>query len=93
MAYTYTPEERETYFNYSDDNNTLYIYTCNKVLQKKLDNLCKKFPDTYKCVRQDKNSKSYETDKKLISIRAPKVLTEEHKAKLQENARKMHESN
>lgn len=57
----------------------------------KLDKLCKKYPDTYKLVKQDKYSKSYETNKKFISIRQPKTLSEEHIAKLQENAKKMHE--
>jgi hypothetical protein len=93
LAYNYLPEERETYFHYADDSDTCYIYTCSKTLMTKLDKLCKNFPDTYKLMKQDRYSKSYETSKKLISIRAPKTLSDEHIAKLQANAKKMHESN
>lgn len=88
----YSPEEMETYFNFSNADDILYIYTCNKALIKKLDGYCKKHPDTYKCTKQDECSKSYETNKKYISLRAPKVMTASHKAKLQENAKKMLEA-
>ena len=92
MAYKYTPEEKETLINYADDSDICYIYTCNKSLMKKLDNYCSKFPDTYKLTAQDDCSKSYTTNKKYVSVRAPKVMTKEHKVKLQENAKKMLES-
>lgn len=88
----YLAEERETIINYADDSDICYIYTCNKALMTKLDKLCKSNPDTYKLVSEEQFAKSYTTKKKYISIRAPKVLTASHKAKLQENAKKMHES-
>ena len=88
----YSPEERETYFHYDDSSDICYIYTCNKSLQKKLDGYCKKFPEIYQLTKQDDCSKSYTTKKKYISVRAPKVMSKEHKTKLQENAKKMLES-
>ena len=88
-----TAAERETYFNYSDESDICTIYTCSKPLQNKLNKLCSKYPDTYKLVREDKNSKTYTTNKKYISIRQPKTLSEEYIAKLQDNAKKMRENN
>lgn len=85
----YTAEEKETYFNYDESSDVCHIYTCSRSLITKLDKLCKKFPDTYKCVKEDNCSKSYVTSKKMISIRAPKVLSEEHKAKLKLNGKNM----
>jgi hypothetical protein len=91
-SYKYSPEEMETLINFDNSSDTCYIYTCNKTLQKKLDNYCSKFPDTYKLTAQDSCSKSYTALKKYISIRAPKIMTKEHKIKLQKNAKKMLES-
>jgi len=85
LAYKYTPEEKETYYNFSDASDICYIYTCNKSLQKKLDAFCKKFPEIYQLTTQDECSKSYTTKKKYVSVRAPKVMTKEHKEKVQKN--------
>jgi hypothetical protein len=83
----YTTEERETYFNYDDSSDICYIYTCNKTLMKKLDAFCKKHPEIYKLVKEDECSKSYTTKKKYVSVRAPKTISKEHKAKLQGNTK------
>jgi len=88
----YIASERETYFNYSDEDDNLYIYTCSKSLIKKLDGLCIKFPSDFQLTKQDECSKSYISKKKFVSIRAPKVMSASHKSKLQENAKKMLES-
>ncbi len=81
----YTPEERETYYSFSDDSDVCYIYTCNKTLMKKFDKFCLSHPNEYKCVKQDDCSKSYVTKKKYISARVPKTISKEHKEKLQRN--------
>ena len=83
----YTPAERETYYNFDDSSDICYIYTCNKTLQKKLDGFCKKHPDIYKLTAQDECSKSYTTKKKYVSVRAPRTLSEDHKAKLKLNGK------
>lgn len=87
----YTAEERETFFNFDDSSDICYIYTCSKTLMNKLDKLCKKFPNEYKLEKQDDCSKSYITKKKYVSIRTPKIMSASHLAKLQENAKKMHD--
>jgi hypothetical protein len=92
LAYKYTPEELETYINYSNASDECYIYTCNKSIQKKIDGYCKKFPNEYRLEKEDSCSKSYITKKKYITIRSPKVMTAKQKAQLQLNAEKMLEA-
>jgi hypothetical protein len=64
--------ERETTINFSDGDQTAIIYTCNKAMIRKLDKFCLKYPSVYQLLRQDEYSKTYQTIKKYISIRAPK---------------------
>ena len=55
-----TKVERETIINYSEDTNQADIYTCSLQVMRKLDKLCEKYPDTYRCVSRDEYSATYE---------------------------------
>lgn len=86
MDYNLTKTEQETIISYDNQNDECDIYTCDRKLMNRLDGLCKKHPDAFKCKKQDKYSKTYIVPKKLVSIRAPKILSEEQKQKLREHS-------
>ena len=77
-----TAPERETIVLFDDESNECQIYTCSRPIMTKLDRLCKSQPDNYKLTKQDSQSKTYLTDKRLISFRAERQkreLTDEQK--------------
>lgn len=88
MAYTLSKYECETVINYNDESKEATVYTCNKSMKNRLTKLSEKFPDVFKLQSEDEHSKTYTFPKNLISIRAPKVLTEEQRLKMQEQARR-----
>jgi hypothetical protein len=89
-----TALERETTIIMNDEDTFITIYSCQRPIITKLDKLCKSNPDTYRLVKSDEYSKTYECPKKLISFRTPsakRILSEEQKEELRirmQNARK-----
>lgn len=70
------PNERETCFGWDDLNDDCQLITYNKALMRRLDELCKEFPDQYKMVNKiyyDKKleGKEYTFPKNLVTIRKP----------------------
>jgi len=82
MGYKLTNYERETIINFNEAEKMASIYTCNKVLIRKLNGFCKKRPDLFKLDEVDLPSKTYIFPKSLVSIRCPKILTEAQKERL-----------
>lgn len=76
--------EQETIINSNNAEKMAEVYTADPVMIRKLDKLVEKYPNTYKVVKQDDESKTYQFPKKLIRFGAPvtRVYTEEEKAKL-----------
>lgn len=72
--------EQETVINFNDEEKTASVYTRQRVIMRKLDALCEKYPEAYKLIKRTEIDATYEMPKKLISFRSPKVLTEEQKA-------------
>lgn len=74
--------EQETIVNYNNEEKTASVFTCDPVVQRKLDKYVNKYPDVYKCVKvtqvaEGQFSKEYEiANKKLVSFRPPVVMTE-----------------
>lgn len=89
MDYKLSNYERETIVNFNEEESIASIYTCSKALIRKLDTYCKKRPDLYKLDEEDSPSKTYTFPKKYISIRLPKVLTEEQRKQLIERGRRI----
>ena len=89
MSYNLTKYEMETIINFNEEESIASIYTCSKALIRKLDTYCKKRPDIYKLDEVDSPSKTYTFPKKLISLRIPKVLTEEQRKQLIERGRRL----
>lgn len=79
-----TNYERETIINYNDEEKEATVYTCNKALMARMARLSKKHPDIFKLVAQDEYSKTYSFPKKYASIRNPRIMSEEQKAKVRE---------
>lgn len=87
--------ETETIINFNDEESEARIYTCNRALIKKFDDLCRRFPKTYHIYRQDEYSKTYVFPKTLVSfrtVREKKVLTPEEKEAAKARARVMHQA-
>lgn len=82
--YTLTKAESETIINFNDDEDRAILYTCNKAMIRKMDNLCSKFPEHYTLVKQDQYSKTYSFFKKLVAIKQPRILSEEQKKRVSE---------
>lgn len=80
--------EKETVINFNDEEKKAIVYTCNSKLIEKLISYCDKHKDKFKLICQDKISATFEIDKKLISIRQPRIYTDEQKEKLRENLKK-----
>lgn len=93
--YSLTKWEQETVINYNEDEKQASIFTHSKSLIKKLDSLCKKFPELYVLEKEDKQwqSKTYILLKKYIAIKAPKKLSKEQIQKQKERMLKVNESN
>lgn len=88
------PIERETVIVFNDEEEFATIYTSQKPMMTKLDKLCKNNSDTYKLVREDEVSKTYECPKELIGFRSPrekKELSEEQREELRKRGRKLAE--
>lgn len=76
-----TKLEQETTINYNQDEQNADVYTCDRKLQRKLEILAEKDAQVVK-ISEDKYSKRFTIPKRYLSIRMPKVLTEESKQKL-----------
>lgn len=89
-----TIDERFTCIGWEDDSKIAQITTCNKPLQRKLTEYCKKYPKSFKKVNEiifddetEPDILEFDIDKKLITIRQPKEskpMTEEEKKKVGE---------
>jgi hypothetical protein len=90
-----TAPERETIITFDDEGNECQIYTCSRPVMTKLDKLCKSSPEHYKLKKRDEYSKTYTTDKRLLSFRSERqkrTLTEEQRRANIERLKKARES-
>lgn len=78
-----TIDERFTCIGFEDDSKIAQITTCNKPLQRKLTEYCKKFPKSFKKVNEitfddeaEPDIMEFNIDKKLVTIRQPKETKE-----------------
>lgn len=83
--------ERYTCIGYDDSTKIAQMITYNKTLMKKMDKLCKDFPDEFKEISKQYEDeklegKEYEFPKKYLTIRQPRKrkMTEEEKQKVAE---------
>lgn len=63
----YIPKnEQETVINISRDSNTAKIYSTDKTMLTRLDKMCEKAPQYYKCTSEDKSEKNNTISKEYI---------------------------
>lgn len=67
-------EEKETIilFNESSKNKICEVYTHNKKLINKMDNLCLSHNTLFKCISKDSKSKTYICPRKFIKVLKPR---------------------
>ena len=87
---------QETVVNYNNEEKIATVYTTDPIVIRKLDKLVEKYPNDYKCVKEEhlintQYAKSYEFSKKLIQFRNPVHLTEEQKEKCRQHLAKANE--
>lgn len=78
--------EQETIIVFNEAEDVAEVYTHKKSWIKKLDKMCEEFSEFVKPKLKDDYSKTYYIDKKLISIRKPRVYSQEAKKKLKQLA-------
>ena len=75
-----TKYEKETIILTSEGDHTYEIYTFNKVLQRKLIQFARKYPDQcYLKEERPEGSKTFVVEKKRVSIRLMAPLSEDKK--------------
>lgn len=78
--YKLTREEIETNINFCSADDFATVYTCSKIMMRKLDALVESRPDDVKIIAEDRFSKTYTLPKKwVMRISAPRVMTEEQR--------------
>lgn len=81
--------EQETIILFNEEETTAEVYTHNRKLIRTLDKFCKEFPDNFKEIMKDENSKTYIVPKQYVTINKPRVLTQKQKEEQAERARLM----
>jgi len=73
MNYTFSKAEQETHISWDAESKTASIYSAHPATIRKLDTLCRDYPEEYRCVWADSKytAKKYETGAKYISFRKP----------------------
>lgn len=79
--------EQETTISYNNEEKTAIIYTCDKSLIRKLDEMARKDSTIIETTR-DEYSKTYELPKRYIKVKIPRQLSEEQRQKLAERAKR-----
>lgn len=77
-AKTFSRPERETVILYSDADDTASIFTRNVALANKLAKMAEEH-DEVKVTLDDGYSVEFELPKRLVSIRAPRTLSDEQR--------------
>lgn len=71
--------ERETIINYNEGEKTASVYTHNKALRRRLDQIRKTRPEEVLIVRQDDDHSEYIVPKKWIKVSPPRQTSDEAK--------------
>jgi hypothetical protein len=82
-------EEKETIINFSENDDTANVYSCSKKIWNKCEKNGYDLIDTNLDSNGNIISKTYEIEKRLVSFRKPRVLSDEHKEKLRKRAKVM----
>ena len=67
--------EQEVVINFNADDEMATVYSANPAWIRKMDKLCKEFPDVFCAKRWTETSKTYEVPKKYVRIGKPRELS------------------
>lgn len=86
-----TKAEQEVVINFNSEDKTASIYTADPAFIRKMDSLAEDYPEAVKILeiyrlRGEVVAKKYECPKKLITVRRPRVISDERREQLRENA-------
>ena len=71
--------EQETIINFNAGEKMATVYTADPVVIRNLDSLIIEYPDTFKCIKVNDISKTYEMPKSSVTYRKPRRLSEEQR--------------
>jgi len=74
-----TKYEMETVVNYNVGEQTVTVYTRDKAVMRKPDQLVVDYPETYKLVRQTDIDKTYSMTKSYVNYRRPRTVSAEQR--------------
>lgn len=67
-----TRYERETYITFNEEDELAVLTTRSKSVMTKLDKLCERFPETYKCSYRHKDQAEYTFHKRFVRYGTPR---------------------
>ena len=90
----YSRYEQETIITWNDEEKKACIYASSPITMRKLDKLCSRHPDAYKCIWTEDGGKArkYEVASRYLSFRAPVIrapMSEEQRAATRERMKKI----
>lgn len=79
-------QEQETIILFNEQEQRAEVYTHNKALQRKISDLCVKYPEQFKLKSDNKaGGLTFLIPKKRITITTPRSMTPEQKEKARQN--------
>lgn len=74
-----TRYEQETVINFNVGEKMATVYTADPAVIRNLDSLVIGYPDTFKRIKEDDISKTYEMPKSAVTYRKPRRMSEEQR--------------
>ena len=84
-----TRYEMETVVNYNAGEQTATVYTRDKAVMRRLDQLAADYPEIYKLVKQTDIDKTYSVPKSYISYRKPRAVSVDQREKARQRMEKI----
>ena len=84
--------EQETIINFNAGEKMATVYTADPAVMRNLDSLVIEYPDTFKCIKVNDISKTYEMPKSAVTYRKPRRISAEQKRKAKFRMEKLNES-
>lgn len=87
-----TRYEQETTINFNAGEKMATVYTADPAVIRNLDSLVIGYPDTFKCIKENDISKTYEMPKSAVTYRKPRRLSEEQRKAARERMKVLNSS-
>lgn len=87
-----TRYEQETVINFNAGEKMATVYTADPAVMRNLDSLVIGYPDTFKRIKEDNISKTYEIPKSAVTYRKPRKLSEEQRSRARQRMKALNRS-